>query len=76
MGVSGSVKRDVWTSNFSEIVTTLNSPDSSVVKPVVPRTERIPGTAVYIPDANLRASIVEALGKGPGTAITQEEIEH
>ena len=75
MGVSGSVKRDVWTSNFSEIVTTLNSPDSSVVKPVVPRTERIPGTAVYIPDANLRASIVEALGKGPGTAITQEEIE-
>ena len=73
-GVSGSVKRDTWTSNFSEIVTVLRSPDSSVVKPVVPQTERIPGASVHIPDANLRAAIAEALGKAPGAAITVAEM--
>ena len=70
---SGSVKRDTWTSNFSEIVAMLSSPDSTIVKPVVPRTERIPGTSVYIPDANLRAAIAETLGKPPGVAITAED---
>ena len=73
-GVSGSVKRDTWTSNFSEIVTVLRSPDSSVVKPVTPRTERIPGASVHIPDPNLRAAIAEALGKAPGAAITVAEM--
>ena len=73
-GVNGTVKRDTWTSNFSEIVTVLRSPDSSVVKPVVPQTERIPGASVHIPDANLRSAIAEALGKAPGTAITVEEM--
>ena len=73
-GASGSVKRDTWTSNFSEIVTVLSSPDSTIVKPVVPRTERIPGESVHIPDANLRAAIAETLGKTPGTAITAEEM--
>ena len=62
-GVSGTVKRDTWTSNFSEIVAALSSPDSSVVKPVTPRTERIPGELVHIPDPNLRAVIAEALIK-------------
>ena len=69
-GASGSVKRDVWTSNFSEIVATLSSPDSSVVKPVVPREERIPGESVHIPDPNLRAAIEDALGKAPRSIIT------
>ena len=73
-GVSGSVKRDTWTSNFNEIVATLNSPDSTIVKPVVPRTERIPGESVHIPDANLRAAITETLGKTPGVAITAEDL--
>ena len=73
-GASGSVKRDTWTSNFSEIVTVLSSPDSNIVKPVVPRTERIPGESVHIPDANLRAAIAETLGKTPGTAITAEDM--
>ena len=73
-GASGTVKRDVWTSNFSEIVATLSSPDSSTVKPIVPRTERIPGASVHIPDANLRAAIAEALGKSPSAPITAEEM--
>ena len=73
-GASGSVKRDTWTSNFNEIVATLNSPDSTIVKPVVPRTERIPGESVHIPDANLRAAITETLGKTPGVAITAEDL--
>ena len=73
-GANGGVKRDTWTSNFGEIVATLSSPDSTIVKPVVPRTERIPGEAVHIPDANLRAAIAETLSKTPGTAITVEEM--
>ena len=73
-GASGGVKRDTWTSNFSEIVATLSSPDSTIVKPVVPRTERIPGESVHIPDANLRAVIAEALGKTPDVAITAEDM--
>ena len=73
-GARGSVKRDTWTSNFDDIVATLSSPNSSIVKPVVPRTERIPGESVHIPDANLRAAIAETLGETPGTAITAEEM--
>ena len=73
-GASGSVKRDTWTSNFSEIVAVLSSPDSTIVKPVIPRTERIPGESVYIPDANLRAAIAETLGKTPGVVITAEDM--
>ena len=71
---SGTIKRDVWTSNFSEIVATLNSPDSTVIKPIVPQTERPPGASVHIPDANLRGVIVETLGKAPNTAITVEDM--
>ena len=74
-GASGTVKRDTWTSNFSEIVAVLSSPDSNVVKPIVPRTERIPGESVHIPDANLRAAIEEALGKSPSAPITAKEME-
>ena len=73
-GVSGSVKRDTWTSNFSEIVAALSFPDSDIVKPVTPRTERIPGASVHIPDANLRTAIAEALGKAPNAIITAEEM--
>ena len=74
-GGSGTVKRDVWTSNFDEIVTVLSSPDSAVIKPVAPQTERIPGASVHIPDANLREVIIETLGKAPNTAITAQEME-
>ena len=73
-GESSTVKRDVWTSNFSEIVAVLSSPDSSVVKPVVPQEERLPGEIVHFPDPNLRAAIAEALGKSPGSTITVAEM--
>ena len=73
-GGSGTIKRDVWTSNFDEIVTTLSAPDSTVIKPIVPRTERIPGESVHIPDPNLRDAIAEALGKASDTPITVEEM--
>ena len=74
-GGSGTVKRDVWTSNFDEIVTVLSSPDSAVIKPVAPQTERIPGPSVYIPDANLRDAIETALDKAPGAVITAENMK-
>ena len=74
-GADRTVKRDTWTSNFSEIVATLSSSDSVVVKPIVPRTERIPGASVYIPDANLREVIEVALDKAPGDVITAEDMK-
>ena len=73
-GGSGGVKRDVWTSNFGEIVVALSSSDSSGVKPVVSREERIPSESVHLPDVNLRTAIAEALGKSPNAPITAEEM--
>ncbi len=71
---NGNVKRDAWTSNFHDIITALNTPDSEL-PPVVERPDRIPGAGVYIPDANLRAAIEEALGKAAGEVITVEDME-
>ena len=73
---SGTMKRDAWTSRFREVVFALDFPEKSVVTPIDPQTERIPGEAVYIPDPNLRAAIAEALGKGDTTvvSITAEEM--
>ena len=71
---NGTMKRDTWAEQFSEVIVALSSPDSTVDKPVVPQTERIPGASVHIPDANLRDAIAEALGKAPGAAITAEEM--
>ena len=69
---NGTMKRDTWTSKFSEIVFALDFPD--VVVSVDPQTERIPGASVYIPDPNLRAFIEEELGKTPNAPITVEEM--
>ncbi|MCY3742660.1 MAG: leucine-rich repeat domain-containing protein [Candidatus Poribacteria bacterium] len=72
----GSVKRDAWTQNFSEIITALQSPDTPVtttpdtVRPIPPT----PGRTVQFPDPNLRAAIADALGKAPGDPITVAEI--
>ena len=65
--VNGTVKRDAWTSNFEQVISALNTPDSDL-PPIVQRPERIPGDGVYIPDPNLRTAIEEALGK-ENTAI-------
>ena len=69
---NGTMKRDAWTSNFDDVISALNTPDSTL-PPVVERPERIPGESVDIPDPNLRAAIAEALGKAPDALITAEE---
>ena len=69
---NGTMKRDTWTNQFSEIVFALDFPDVAIS--VDPQTERIPGASVYIPDPNLRAFIEEELGKTPNAPITVEEM--
>ena len=71
--VNGTVKRDAWTSNFDDMISALNTPDS-ILPPVVQRPGLIPGETVNIPDVNLRAAIAETLGKTPNTPITVEEM--
>ena len=71
---NGTVKRDAWTAQFSEVILALESPETEVDTPIEPQTERIPGESVHIPDANLRAAIAEALGKTSDATITAEEM--
>ena len=73
--VNGTVKRDAWTSNFDDMISALNTPDSTL-PPVVQRPELIPGESVHIPDPNLRAAIAEVLGKNNTAivSITAEEM--
>ena len=71
---NGTMKRDTWTSKFSEVVFALDFPENSTVGPVDDQTERIPGESVYIPDPNLRSVIEAALDKTPGAPITAEEM--
>ena len=68
---NGTMKRDAWTSNFEQVISALNTPDSPL-PPTEERPELIPGESVHIPDANLRAAIAEALGKASETTITAE----
>ena len=72
--VNGTVKRDVWTSNFDDVISALNTPDS-VLPPVVERPEIIPGAGVHIPDPNLRAAIEAELGKTAADVITVADME-
>ena len=69
---NGTMKRDTWTNQFSEIVFALDFPDVAIS--VDQQTERIPGASVYIPDPGLRAIIEENLGKTPNAPITVEEM--
>ena len=71
---SGSVKRDVWTSSFQDILFALNFPELVDKTPVVQDPERPPGALVHIPDTNLHAAIAEALGKSPNAPITVQEM--
>ena len=66
----GNVSRDVWTSNFTAVVSALSSPDDTVTQPVDPVPDLRPGDLVSIPDPNLRTVIEEVLGKAPGAVIT------
>ncbi len=72
---SGSVKRDVWTSSFEDIVVALDFPDRFTPPPVITPPVVIPGPVVQIPDRNLRAAIAEELGKSPNAPITAEEMK-
>ena len=71
---NGTVKRDAWTSNFDQVISALNTPDS-VLPPVVERPEIIPGAGVHIPDPNLRAAIEAELGKTAADVITVADME-
>ena len=70
---NGTIKRDTWTSKFSQVVSALDFPQRRVVS-VDPQAERIPGAGVSIPDPNLRAAIAEVLGKAPDSPITAAEM--
>ena len=72
---NGSMKRDTWTSSFTDILFALNFPTLVDKPPVVPDPDRLPGAVVHIPDPNLRAAIAEALGKSPSAPIIAEEME-
>ena len=71
--VNGTVKRDAWTSNFDNVISALNTPDSTL-PPIVQRPELIPGASIDIPDPNLRVVIAEALRKASSAAITVEDM--
>ena len=70
---NGTIKRDTWTSKFSQVVSALDFPQRRVVS-VDPQAERIPGAGVSIPDPNLRAAIAAVLGKAPDAPITAAEM--
>ena len=70
---NGTIKRDTWTSKFSQVVSALDFPQRRAVS-VDPQAERIPGAGVSIPDPNLRAAIAAVLGKAPDAPITAEEM--
>lgn len=68
---NGTVKRDAWTSNFHDVLAALFNPEY-----VIPDTEGPirPVGDFYIPDVNLRAVIVEHLGKAADAEITEAEM--
>ena len=69
----GNVKRDVWESNFSDMVACVYGDSCGVVPPPPPPPPPppIPG---FISDPNLRAVIAETLGKSPTDAITETDL--
>lgn len=70
---NGTVKRDVWTSTFYDVISALNTPDGAL-PPVVDRPGVIPGEIVSIPDVNLRTAIEAALSKVPEDTIIASEM--
>ena len=59
----GSVKRDVWESNFSDVVACVYGDECAEPPPPPPP----PSPPNLIPDENLRAAIAERLGKAPAS---------
>ena len=71
---NGTMNRDTWTEQFSEVVFALDFPERSQETPIEQQTERIPGESVHIPDPNLQAAIEETLGKLQDAPITVEDM--
>jgi len=70
-----TVKRDVWTDNFSGIILTLQTEDT--LRPTTDggtSTQPTSTGGVYIRDTNLHAAIAETLGKPAGAAITSTDM--
>ena len=74
-GENGSVQRDTWTSSFRDVIYALDYPQQVGEPPVVTQPDVIPGGQVHIPDPNLRAAVVEALGKSVNAPITAEDMK-
>ena len=72
---NGNVKRDAWTSNFSEVLSVLNSPERRTPADDEEEDEIDPRDIVSIPDVNLRTAIESALGKPAGALITGADME-
>ena len=62
----GNVKRDVWESNFSDLVACVYGDECAPPPPPPPHDD-------LVPDENLRAAIAERLGKSPAS-LTEEDI--
>ena len=72
----GSVKRDVWTSNFDEVVACLygnDCPTPDLEERENPIFDGVTPSNL-IPDPNLRAAIAETLGKAPSEPITETDL--
>ncbi len=68
----GNVKRDVWDSNFSDLVACVYG-DECVAPVVIDQTQtQITVFGHLIPDENLRAAIAERLGKVPASLTTED----
>ena len=74
-GENGSVQRDTWTSSFRDVIYALDYPQQVGEPPVVTQPDVMPGGQVHIPDSNLRAAVVEALGKRINAPITVEDMQ-
>ena len=70
----GTIKRDIWTARFQEIVYILDFPDGSIEQPDDFVGQVVPIGYVYIPDPNLRTIIEVLLNKPQGAPITKAEM--
>ncbi len=58
---NGTIKRDTWTRHYTDIVHTLDFPQESIVTPVEPIPEIIPGTIVNFTDPNMKANVARSI---------------
>ena len=72
----GNVQRDAWTDRFPEVISALNSSDTTIdpTRVVDPRDQLTLSGTVSIPDVNLRIVIGEILGKASESLITSDEM--